>query len=778
MPSNGQRPALPTDRHGELAFDAFLDALIQRTPRGEDTNRQDIDPALTATARRFHALADRPDASTPPASVLASIREEIMSETIVPVTTPRPSPHLSAAQHPVGWAAQPLHDAARRTRRPVAELSLAAVVLLALFLGSLAYRLGPGSPSGDDPSLPGIAPGGTGELFGSAIPTTPDAIASLLATCPMPNATEIPGSAAYFTEWGLGESPVWLVGWGIPPAPYQDDYPGPYASYLTPAFAGESARGWPINAWPIRALWAHNGTATGPFFLSGSRLGDGAPVWFETPGEESGPTSALSTGLSDFPVRQGDFRTWPSDLFFPGTGCYELTAEWGNDRWSIQVPFVAPESEFVAPDPADCTVPPRDAASLRTIAATPGDIRTPPSSGLDIREPIEPANPSTVAAVTATVREVFACLNAGDKLRTAALYTDDALHPRLAEDPLMLDEALAVRGPRAAYRIEVVGVQSDGRAVAEIAFREAETIFTVSWIFARQGDRYLVDLVVPLDSAPATLTPTSTPFDRDLIVVEPELNTPTPIPTPFDIDVVDCQAAPAGSLGCELPPTVFVESEPNTPTPTSTPITAEGEVQIIPPVATVQSLPPTFAVESTPLVVFDRSRPSTTTGPEAAACQMAARTVQELLILAATPMATAVATAPPDAFDDLASDSAIPAGTATVAEITRTVHEIYACFEAGDELRAYALFTDDALRPFLAGEPLLSEQLYQGYGMREPLGVEEARFLPDGRVIAQITFRVSEGVFTETWIFVHQNGRYRVDAVLFPDPDDSDAQRS
>jgi len=71
--------------------------------------------------------------------------------------------------------------------------------------------------------------------------------------------------------------------------------------------------------------------------------------------------------------------------------------------------------------PARCTVEPRTVAELDRIltAATPAPPAQRPSSG----PPIDPGS-DTGKTVISTIETLFACLNAGDRLRAYALYTD------------------------------------------------------------------------------------------------------------------------------------------------------------------------------------------------------------------------------------------------------------------------------------------------------------------------------------------------------------------
>lgn len=83
--------------------------------------------------------------------------------------------------------------------------------------------------------------------------------------------------------------------------------------------------------------------------------------------------------------------------------------------------------------PERCTVEPRTMPELERLlaAATPGPAAGRPAAG----EPIDPAS-ETAQAVQATIAELIACLNAGDRMRAYALYTDAYLATILQPEDL------------------------------------------------------------------------------------------------------------------------------------------------------------------------------------------------------------------------------------------------------------------------------------------------------------------------------------------------------
>lgn len=108
-----------------------------------------------------------------------------------------------------------------------------------------------------------------------------------------------------------------------------------------------------------------------------------------------------------------------------------------------------PPPDFITPDPTECTVEPRSTESIAALANTPEPSTPavyPPSialatPGLQVPEG-EPADEATVEAVTRTLREVAACVNAGDLRRVIALNTDISVRTNLRDEPLTAEEWL------------------------------------------------------------------------------------------------------------------------------------------------------------------------------------------------------------------------------------------------------------------------------------------------------------------------------------------------
>ena len=177
----------------------------------------------------------------------------------------------------------------------------------------------------------------------------------------------------------------------------------------------------------------------------------------------------------------------------------------------------------IVPDPAECTVAPRPVEFFEQFLATPGTgaAASPAASPVPTDLPAgEPADPETVEAVTATVRQILACLNAGDTRRAASLFTDDYFARLFAQSGRLPPEQLAaiagtpVAAPGLArtllLAVRAVRVLADDRVGAIVVTDDPvappagpQAAFVV---FAEQDGRWLVD--EPIRDLGSVATPT------------------------------------------------------------------------------------------------------------------------------------------------------------------------------------------------------------------------------------------------------------------------------
>ena len=191
----------------------------------------------------------------------------------------------------------------------------------------------------------------------------------------------------------------------------------------------------------------------------------------------------------------------------------------------------SPAAEPGPVPPEECGVEPRPAEEVFALlglaegaagAATPSAARTPVPA-----PPWPGADAETAEAVTTTIRQWLACINADDNFRIAALMTDGAI-VRFFGGALAADEAnegartnlAGTPAPRAeeahVHLVAVTDVSrlDDGRVAALALINEPvlpprgqETLLLT---FVQVGDRWLIDDIVQFSVVPlvaATPTP-------------------------------------------------------------------------------------------------------------------------------------------------------------------------------------------------------------------------------------------------------------------------------
>ena len=158
--------------------------------------------------------------------------------------------------------------------------------------------------------------------------------------------------------------------------------------------------------------------------------------------------------------------------------------------------------------------------------------------------------------------------------------------------------------------------------------------------------------------------------------------------------------------------------------------------------------------------------------PDAIACSVAPRSVEELL------------TSPAPEMGLMGMRQSLPEGrpadTATTEAITQAVRQLEACANSGDFLRFLALFTDAGLRqrPINASPELRAELAALADTTPTPVPVGQRavfagpwhmEILPDGRVEAAVMWFGSESDTCvdprriTVLIFAQQNGQWRID---------------
>jgi hypothetical protein len=160
-----------------------------------------------------------------------------------------------------------------------------------------------------------------------------------------------------------------------------------------------------------------------------------------------------------------------------------------------------------APDPALCTAEPRAIEEYRAFLGTP----VPAAPETFVVTAGKPADQATIDAVTATLIEAAACINAREFRRLGGLYTDAGF----AEDTAGIDQGTVdffaathepspVEDRYAIFAVALVQVLSDGRVAAIVQFQADGAGGADLMLFAEEGGRYLIDHWAdgPFDIAP------------------------------------------------------------------------------------------------------------------------------------------------------------------------------------------------------------------------------------------------------------------------------------
>jgi hypothetical protein len=179
-----------------------------------------------------------------------------------------------------------------------------------------------------------------------------------------------------------------------------------------------------------------------------------------------------------------------------------------------------PAAYPVAPDPSECVSEPVPIEEIARVLMTPV-AETSVSATPFVTSGSEAADAELSAAVIATLRQVFACANAGDALRVASLYTDDFVRDFFggvpAEDLIAFLALPPQPLPEDQKRIIIgfgeVQLLADGRAGVVIVLDEPDDPRTEEPDFAileRVGGRWLVDELHE-DAGAAATPPSGTP---------------------------------------------------------------------------------------------------------------------------------------------------------------------------------------------------------------------------------------------------------------------------
>jgi ketosteroid isomerase-like protein len=168
-----------------------------------------------------------------------------------------------------------------------------------------------------------------------------------------------------------------------------------------------------------------------------------------------------------------------------------------------------PSPALDIPAPEECTVAPRTFAELQALVATPVAV-TPTPAGEGSPTPFAlpagtPADEATTEEVRSAIRELVACINAGDFWRVIALYSDRYVQFFLSQGGELTEEAysqyatpvpLPPEQQIAIVEYRDVVVLPDGRIAAVVVGDDPtddEPAGPTLFYLVKTGDRWLVD---------------------------------------------------------------------------------------------------------------------------------------------------------------------------------------------------------------------------------------------------------------------------------------------
>ena len=163
--------------------------------------------------------------------------------------------------------------------------------------------------------------------------------------------------------------------------------------------------------------------------------------------------------------------------------------------------------------------------------------------------------------------------------------------------------------------------------------------------------------------------------------------------------------------------------------------------------------------------------PATPAPNRMSACDLPARTLDDITSLNAAGVATPAATT-----EGQTLPVGVPADAEMTARMERVVHLWLACQNAGEPLRGWSLFSDGYLSRLLSRQGGLSGDAYRALSTPAPVADEAAviqaiegeRLLPDGRYGATVTIEYPSVPLPKRFFFFFTeiDGRLLIDGIL------------
>lgn len=347
-----------------------------------------------------------------------------------------------------------------------------------------------------------------------------------------------------------------------------------------------------LNATSGQEIWRYNGsTGQGPVVVENVLYSTNFALDLET-GRELWRNDSI-TPVQAAPAIVGHTAYLMTDL---GT-LYAVDAESGAERWHTVVghqiayalsPIITGNMIYIAASdgtvyalgnqPADPSLAalPRDVPYPEDCSTAPVDPTTvvdpPPSDYQLFVWPLgTPADDTIASQVSSAYRELIACQNTGDRRRTYPLFTDYYWQRSASRGAPMPTESLSasvmsnpaanVAAIRSFSEIELL---NDGRigvvAITEDRGGPEPTLVTEYVIFARSGDRWLIDDAVTIRESPE-IPPISLPASNSATGAQSGDITGSATPS---IGFATASNYPVGSIVLSRLNTVVLRSIPRT----------------------------------------------------------------------------------------------------------------------------------------------------------------------------------------------------------------------
>jgi hypothetical protein len=220
--------------------------------------------------------------------------------------------------------------------------------------------------------FPFVQPAGAASMSATPVASPAVATPSASAACSMPDAQAINlpiGSDGQIIRnaWGLGKSPLWLVGLGKTPAWYHPTDPGFVVSGVNSTSATGGRPGQRINV-----LWLMDPSHPQPVNVRGKGIDGGPDLFFENKANVGGSKEVNFTQGGG----KGTVYMWWTTIVYTQPGCYEITATWASGSWTIRLPLPPPATNATPTGCATPVLPGTPPVTTRILSQAPPPFAT------------------------------------------------------------------------------------------------------------------------------------------------------------------------------------------------------------------------------------------------------------------------------------------------------------------------------------------------------------------------------------------------------------------